>query len=354
MDYRDHPNQKNAIFIAISDNYSFAAANLLMGLCRHSEELMKQTDFIIYHTGISEKNKRLLRQIHANTLFKEMTFPAIWEDMLNDKKTLRWGAFVIVKLFGFQLIETYEKVLFLDADMLIQNDISALFETKEEIAWRRNRAWKAQDVFGDLLGEQASKLSVPNGGLIYFTDRLRKYRITDADIGDAYDTIKNLKRCGTEERVLAWLIHDREISLKELAVKLYNTPAVETEESAKIIHFVDQKSISTKPWKNLAAYLYFEEWTANYQKWLDMGGDGPINFTKKDYFDLFAFDKVKMIDSLNKQLKEAQKLTDDANKIANDAKAIAADAREIALAAREIAEMAQKISEDSKKGSFGG
>lgn len=39
---------KNCIFFAISDNFAFAVANVLMGLKKHSNKLLNNCDVIIF------------------------------------------------------------------------------------------------------------------------------------------------------------------------------------------------------------------------------------------------------------------------------------------------------------------
>ena len=114
----ENSGNENAIFFAISDNYSFAAANVIMGLLEYAKETMKTTDIIIYHNGISERNMCLLRMLHANTYFVPMQFPSQWAEILEHPKTLRWGHFIICKFYGFELIKKYKTAILLDADML--------------------------------------------------------------------------------------------------------------------------------------------------------------------------------------------------------------------------------------------
>lgn len=308
---------KNAIFFGISDNYVFAVANILMGFYRYSTQMISNSDVIIFHDGISNSNKDMLMAIHRDTCFVELCFPEMWDDILKHKKTLKWGKYVICKLFGFQLIHHYEKALFLDADMLVVGDVSYLFEIKEEMAWRKIISWDPVLNFSSLTSKDVSdrNISVGNGGMILFSNKLEKYNINDKDILDAFEAIKKLRRGGIDEDILAWIVYKNNIELKEIDVSNFNTPAVDTKDTSNLVHFLDYKSVQTKPWKNLASYLYFDEWRENYQTWLDMGGEGPINWTKEDYYGLFAFDKARKIEKLtkeNKQLKEELKQTKEA------------------------------------------
>lgn len=305
-----------AIFFSISDSYSAGAANMVMGLYQHSAELMRKTDIIIYHDGISENNIQLLKQLHENTHFVEMTFPESWDELLRHKKTIKWGSFVLCKFFGFELIKEYDKVLHLDADMLIRGDISDLFKIDEEMAWRKILAWNPDVVFADLLDPSFNHICTPNGGLLYFTDKLRKYAIDSYDIVESFEKVKDLECLGgIDELILAWLVYSKKITLKELNVNVYNTAPKNLKPETKIVHFVNYKTVQTKPWKSLAAYLYFKDWVENYQRWLALGGEGLVNFTDEDYYKLFAFDKEQQLHSLKAKSKKVDGLQSEVKRL---------------------------------------
>lgn len=274
-------------------------------------------------------DKALLGKLHKFIIFKRIDFPDIYKNILEDKKTKKWGIYNIVKLFGFNLVKEYEKVLLLDADLLINKDISKLFDIEEEIAWRKVIGWNPQQNFKSLLEYNNDYISACNGGVILFTNKLNKYNITDSDVVSAYDVIKNLKRGGLDENITAYLVYKNRIKLKELDIS-FNCPAAwctpdknenlrfikvlnsknilncydNLKETAKIIHLVDSRGISTKPWRSLSAYLYFRDWAENYEAWISMGGSGSISFTENDYYDLFAFKQADEIKKMKNKLKQ--------------------------------------------------
>lgn len=307
---------KNAIYFAISDNYSFAVANIIMGLNKYSPNLMTKCDIIIFHNGISTENAELIRSLHSNTIYKSIVFPESWNELLRHKKTIKWSSFVLCKFFGFELIKEYDKVLHLDADMLIRGDISELFNIDEEMAWRKILAWNPDVVFADLLDPSFNHICAPNGGLLYFTDKLRKYAIDSYDIVDSFNKVKDLECTGgIDELILAWLAYSKRIPLKELNVNVYNTAPKNLKPETKIVHFLNYKSVQTKPWKSLAAYLYFKDWVENYQRWLALGGEGLVNFTDEDYCKLFAFDKEQQLHSLKEKSKKVDGLQSEVKRL---------------------------------------
>ena len=72
-------------------------------------------------------------------------------------------------------------------------------------------------------------------------------------------------------------------------------------------HFRKGVAISSKPWVNPASYIYHKEWAQNYQKWLDMGGEGPVHFSKEDYYQLFGYEKEEKVRKLKKKVKKLVK-----------------------------------------------
>lgn len=265
--------KKKAIFVIINDSYSFAFGNLLVGLNKHFSSL-EETDIICYEENISEKNKKALLSLNQNIIFNKLddSLKSFSNNILNDKyvtKT-RWGKYVLVKLEGFNLINTYEKVLFLDVDMLIQEDISPIFEYTN-IAWRKIIAWSGKDVFKTVLDVNKQEIIACSSGCILFSKELRDYKIVPEDWEKAYLKIRNLKG-GLDERLLTYLAYSKGITVNELPMS-YNCPFMEKEvNQAKIIHFIDGTD-DCKPWQDNMIALAFPEWIENNKAWIAAGGE---------------------------------------------------------------------------------
>lgn len=264
---------------------------MLMGLHQYCGEMLKTCDIILYHNGLSEKNAQLLTQLHPGILLEQVSFPDSWKEMVAHRKVQKYQGLVLCKLFGFLLIRKYDYVLGLDTDMLIRRDLSELFRMDVEMAWRKIIPWDPQVICASLLTEEKPTIKVGNGGMILFTAKLRKYNIDEQRIVDAYPVIKDLAKGGIDEFALAWVAFSLGIPVTELDPNVYNTPASYPLDSTRILHFVNWVKPTTKPWDSLVGYLYFDDWAENYQKWLALGGDGPVHYTKEDYYNLFAFDK---------------------------------------------------------------
>lgn len=265
--------KKYAIFVIVNNAYSFAFGNLLVGLKKHFS-LLESTDIVCFEESVSDKNKKALLSINQNIIFHDLndSLKSFSKNILNDKyvtKT-RWGKYVLVKLEGFNLIKTYEKVLFLDVDMLIQEDISSIFEYTD-IAWRKIIAWSGKDVFKTVLDVNKQEIIACSSGCILFSKELREYEVGPEDWEEVYLKIRNLKG-GLDERLLTYLAYSKGISVRELPMS-YNCPFMEKEvDHAKIVHFIDGTD-NCKPWQDNMLALAFPEWIENDRIWTKVGGD---------------------------------------------------------------------------------
>ena len=303
---REQTNNKNAIFFAISDNYCFAVATLIMSLYKHCAKTAKSLDILIYHDGLSAKNMALLQSLHQNTFFISLQFPRQWQEIVEHPRTARWGNYVVCKFFGFELIKKYQTVIHLDADMLVRKDITELFRLKEEVAWRTILGWNINEIFAPLLSD-GEEMHCGNGGMLVFTNKLLKYKIDEHAVLSAYWEIKDLEDGGIDELIIAWLLHKNQAEIKEVDVHIYNTPTIFIKPETKLVHFLNARKVVSKPWVSLTGYLYFRDWVTYYKKWLKLGGEGPASFSQEDYFNLFGYDKAKEIIELKKKVSSISK-----------------------------------------------
>lgn len=254
----------------------------------------------------SPRDKTLLRRLHNNIIFEEILLPDDYQEIIDESIKRRWGIYILPKLFGFKLVKRYEKVLFLDTDIIVTADISEIFSIEEGIAWRQVIKWNPILNFASFIKE-GDYISGCSGGVVFFSNKLNKYNVNEDDILKAFENTKDIKCGGVEEKILSYIAYKRNITVKELDI-VFNKPVGSIEaghnDKYRIIHFMDSRSMSTKPWNNLAAFLYFKDWAENYEEWIVMGGDGLVNFTQEDYYELFGFKKADEINRLKAKIKK--------------------------------------------------
>lgn len=109
-----------ALLLGITGNLGFAAGCLLQALHRHSPGL--GADCILYVDGtLPAKDEALLRDLGAHpTLF---TPP---DAVFSVTAVKQFSLMALARLEGLRLLETYEKVFWLDVDTAIQGDVAPL------------------------------------------------------------------------------------------------------------------------------------------------------------------------------------------------------------------------------------
>ncbi|MCW3184592.1 hypothetical protein OJO68_16585 [Escherichia coli] len=112
-----------AIVFSGTSNLTFAMANVIIGIKKHSPNL--EFDTIIYHDGINKEEQTRLNKI-TPTLFEFYTSN---EYLLNLKETENIQKYSIMSFAIyeiFNLLKKYKKVIYLDSDLLVQKDITPM------------------------------------------------------------------------------------------------------------------------------------------------------------------------------------------------------------------------------------
>ena len=274
-------SKENVIFFGVSDSYCFAVATVLLSLKVNSPSVYDKSDFLVYHDGITPENMQRLRGLFPDIQFEKYEPSVAFQKVAEHKVVKKWGHYVLMKLKGFDLIQKYKTALFLDADTFIAGDISELFNSSFGLAWRRVKAWEPQQIFSTLFPNY-EKISAPNGGVIVFKDEIRSLNISENELIAAAEKVKDLRRGGMDERILAYVAASYRIKVRELEDAFNASPYLSMKEPPRIIHFYDANRVS-KPWKNPTVYHQYKTWAQCYAKWLERGGVGPVDFQNKFY-----------------------------------------------------------------------
>jgi len=114
-----------AIILCITSNLTFAAANVLFGLKKHSPNLADE--IIIFNDGISDKDKNIMNGI-LPCQFIEYKFPIHDTSKFNQVFFNQFTELSFARYEAFTLLNNYKTILYLDVDILVQNDISAIVD----------------------------------------------------------------------------------------------------------------------------------------------------------------------------------------------------------------------------------
>jgi len=262
-----------AIVFGITANWSFALANVLMGIKNHSPDL--NSDFIVYHDNLSLKDQQLLNSI-LPCIFINYKFPV----ETNDKKNLYLQQFSLLSFSIYECfnhLDSYNKVVWLDVDILIQKDINELIKLVNADIGLIQDTKKLITNFTEI-NEKIRKYNLESNfycsGTVIFNDNLpERKKLTDWCYKKTLDLFEILKY--PDQAILNLIIQDFKLNVTEINFRKFCCfPMDKKVKDAVIVHPAGQE----KFWN----YWDFKDWNQNYKNWLKMGGT-PYNGKKIHY-----------------------------------------------------------------------
>ena len=128
-------NQEIPIFFSSDDNYVPYLAVAIRSLIDHTTQ-NNMYRIIILNTGMNESNQKKLKQMETKNV--KINFENISNSVQNIDTELKirlrdyYSIAIYYRLFIPSLFPMYEKAIYLDADMIILNDVAKLFEIDME------------------------------------------------------------------------------------------------------------------------------------------------------------------------------------------------------------------------------
>lgn len=261
------------ITFGITSNMTFAIANIMLGIERYTKGVVDT--YIIFYANndpIEENEKDRLRAINSNIEFREYHLP---EDIQLPVNIInRYSELYMAKFEIFNLLKEFKKVLWLDADILIQGDISEIFNY-EPIAWRKTvipfnkkiTTWNGKNV--------DDSFTAPNGGVILVTDKLLNYEQLYKDTFVVLRTIKTELVC-LDELVFGILNFKYNLGVRLLPQKFNSGAGWRKSQFAHIVHCIGEK----KFWNDAIRYLLFPQWGEFNDKYIQLGGENKAKKLK--------------------------------------------------------------------------
>lgn len=117
--------KNRAIVFGLTSNHIFAVGCVMQDIKRLCPDIIDEV--VIFHDGIDEKQKEILSNI-LRTRFIHYEFPVEQKNTLKSKATQYFTKMVFTKFECLRLLNDYRAVMWLDYDIVIQKDISELFD----------------------------------------------------------------------------------------------------------------------------------------------------------------------------------------------------------------------------------
>ncbi|MDO4920371.1 MAG: glycosyltransferase [Phascolarctobacterium sp.] len=256
----------HCVAFGITSNLTFAVANVIIGIEKYSPGLVdKYIIFFDEKDPIAEEEMQVILKISSKAEFRELNMENVHipEDGLK-----RFSALNYAKNQVFRLLNEFHKVLWLDADIVIQDDISEIFKYTP-MAWRKTvvpfnkkiSCWE-----GNLIGEE---YTAPNGGVIFVSDELEDY---DSLYDKSCDVMEKLFRTvsmvALDELTFGVLNFQYNLGAKELPAKYNSGCGWKDSQHACLVH-----SIGTdKFWNDALRHIMFPQWEQFNSIYLAAGG----------------------------------------------------------------------------------
>lgn len=249
-----------AIVMAITPDFAFSAATVLMGLKAFPP--CDEYDVVIYHGGVPTLDLDRLGSIYPCRFIRYHCPDPIRRTIPGD--ALRsFSDQVYAKYECFALLETYSHVIWLDTDIIIKGDTRGLLERgRQAAAFAQEEKPLRFNFRHDIDGFDMNKRFF-NAGIFVLSDRIPGWQnardwLLQATIEHAENIIMG------EQGILNLWLQNSGVEPNNLLPE-YNVfrhyPGADT---AKIVHAVGHH----KPWMDFSD----RAWNTNYTTWLAMGG----------------------------------------------------------------------------------
>lgn len=167
-----------AITFGATNNYVFALANVLLGIKKYATPFWD--DIIVLHTDITPENQQVINAIlpcKFITVDDENWCEQLEKKLGTDALDM-YSLATLFRYYCFDFLNKYHKIIWLDCDLLIQNDISGIKDYGEKTGYAACMADRMAPVemcFKKLIPGYQMFVPLVNAGTLVLTDKLPHY-----------------------------------------------------------------------------------------------------------------------------------------------------------------------------------
>lgn len=257
--------------MAVTKDYAFAIASVIIGVKKYLPDF---DDIYVYHDGITESDKNALNKIHKIkfvTYRKEdfISKCSITNDELSNVSSFgRYTHMACARYEMFNLLNDYHHVFYFDFDMLIQADISDLYNYNFGMCKGVSTInYGLGMTVNDIDGEQKNFSS----GIIVISDQGGNGSGIAKLTSECYKYTKLFLKTLRlpDQAIINYVLLKNNIKVDDLSDLYYGSVSQLKSVNAKIIHAYGKNN---RFWNNQLVKICYPEFTSNYKKWLDLGG----------------------------------------------------------------------------------
>lgn len=258
--------KKIALLLCSTGNEAFAVGNVIIGAKKYLFQNLSAQDYdIIFLTDkLESEDENAIKNIFPRIIIEIYKSP-FSKNMLNLRELNHFSSFTYARFEAFNLLERYEKVFYVDTDIVIQKDISEIIniETPLSISYFANK----MPVSGNFTKENIdlvkdydlNKVSII-AAVFLINDKLNDYQIMSKW---CYEKAEEYKT--NDQSILNLLIQEFNIETHDLTESYGAYPSSNISKDAHIIHAIGP----AKFWRG----TYNKEWEENNKIWIESGGN---------------------------------------------------------------------------------
>lgn len=258
--------KKIALLLCSTGNEAFAVGNVIIGAKKYLFQNLSAQDYdIIFLTDkLESEDENALKNIFPRIIIEIYKSP-FSKNMLNLRELNHFSIFAYARFEAFNLLERYEKVFYVDTDIVIQKDISEIIniETPLSTLYFANKMpisgnFTKENI--DLVkGYDLNRVSIIDA-VFLINDKLKDYQIMSKW---CYEKAEEYKT--NDQSILNLLIQEFNIETHDLTESYGAYPTSNISKDAHIIHAIGP----AKFWRG----TYNKEWEENNKIWIESGGN---------------------------------------------------------------------------------
>lgn len=252
-------DNKYCFVIGITSNWDFAAYTVLLSLMDHKPSF--DFDVVIIHNGLSKKQMNYLTSLyHCN-------FQRFDESRIKSKKFSRVSKMAFARYECFNLLDKYDTVIWLDADLLIIKDISEMCQNikSSHVALYPHPDTPILVSFSsEVPGYDHSAQCYNTGVFVLFKKGNWHKGLCDWCIDKTNEWAKHIN---SDQAIINLAFQEFNLTIQDLPLK-FNCPPEQKNSNSCILH----------PWGKAKFWTWIENtsWDRYYQKWLQLSGENNI------------------------------------------------------------------------------
>ncbi|MEI0516245.1 glycosyltransferase [Brachyspira murdochii] len=272
----DNKKKKIALLLCSTGNEAFAVGNVIIGAKKYLFQNLKDEDYdVVFYTDKLEPNdENALKKIFPRIIIR-IYKPPFDNITKNTDMFTYYSLFTYARFEGFDMLDDYRQLFYIDTDVVIQKDISHVFDIKGDY----NVCYYGNDIkIIDKLKNNANQKTIENiikdgysldkkeimAGIYILNDTLHCYKEMKKWL---YDFVIKYKL--NDEDTLSIAMEHFNIKVNELDKRYNCLPWSEIAKDAYILHSIGPK----KFWRD----TYNKDWEDNNKIWTEYGGNTTYN-----------------------------------------------------------------------------